>query len=161
MIATLGYRLRPTVAIELGAGAVLDGTLEPPGVAAADIGVGPAATAAISWLLLTETPGRPFVFLSASASVITVPTSTERLTALDGRVGVMVGKTFFARFTPYAAARAFAGPVFWTFDSAGGDVHHYTVGAGARLALPGNLDLFVEGMPLGEQSVNAGLGIGL
>ena len=69
----------------------------------------------------------------------------------------MVGKTFGV-FTPYAAARAFGGPVGWTLageEATGSDAHHYTVGAGLT-ARPGRrLDLSLEVMPLGEQSATA------
>jgi hypothetical protein len=54
--------------------------------------------------------------------------------------------------------------VSWTIDGrdeTGGDTHHYTVGAGASVRLPGRIDLFVEGSPLGERSFSLGLGIGI
>jgi hypothetical protein len=90
-----------------------------------------------------------------------VRTAPGRVTAVDFRATVAAGKTFFDRLTLYASARLFGGPVFWAVegdDLVGSDVHHYALGAGARVVLPGSLDLFIEGMAVGEQSVSAGVG---
>ena len=152
-LASLSYRLTNSVSFDFAAGAVVDGAL-----GAEDVSVGPAFAAGISWLALPETAVRPFVFASATLSISTVAGDMGQVTAADLRTGVLIGKTFWGRFTPYAAGRVFEGPV-WHRGDIGSDVHHYTVGAGARLALPGQLDLFVEGMPLGEQSVSGGAGL--
>jgi hypothetical protein len=83
--------------------------------------------------------------------------------ALDGRVGVAVGKSLAkGRYTGYLAARAFGGPVMWRRggeDVSGGDRYHVTVGAGATFRVPGVLDLGIELMPLGERSVTASVTI--
>jgi hypothetical protein len=52
--------------------------------------------------------------------------------------------------------------VFWRLageDVLGGDVHHYALGAGAILRLPARLEVFAEGMALGERSVSVGAGV--
>jgi hypothetical protein len=49
--------------------------------------------------------------------------------------------------------------VFWTYQGAsevGTDTHHYQVGGGFALLVARRVDLFVEGVPLGEQAVAAG-----
>ena len=162
LLGVVGYRLRPALSLQLGLGAVLDGSMQPEGGAPVDVGAGPAITVGVSWLVLYEARYRPFVALSGSGGVSSASTATERVTAVDFRAGVTVGKTFFDHLTVYLAARAFAGPVFWQIDGVdvtGGDVHHYSLGGGARVTLPAQLDLFVEGMAAGEQSLNAGLGV--
>jgi hypothetical protein len=152
-LATLGYRLGNRLSLDFAAGAVLDGAL-----GAEDVAAGPAFSAGVSWLALPETSARPFVLVSVTLSISTVSAPMGQVTAGDARAGLLVGKTFWDRFTPYAAARAFGGPVYHRGE-VGSDVHHYTVGAGARLALPASFDLYVEGMALGEQSVSAGAGV--
>jgi hypothetical protein len=162
VVATLGRQLGARVALEVGAGAILDGTLTPSGGEQVDVDVGPAATVALSWLALPETARRPFLFLAASLAASTTTAGGARLTALDARVSLLGGKTVFQRLTLYGAARGFGGPVRWRLGGervVGADVHHYSLGAGARVVLPAGVDLFVEGMALGEASVSAGAGL--
>jgi hypothetical protein len=161
--ALLGWHPAARLGLDLGVGAVLGSTLEIAG-ADTDFDPGVLGTLTGSWLAVTEGEARPFVMLSLTASALTMTADGERLTALDLRAGVMLGKTFGERFTPYAVARAFGGPVSWTLageEVTGSDQHHYTVGAGASLRLPKRLDVFVEGSPLGERSLNLGVGIGI
>jgi hypothetical protein len=134
-----------------------------------DVAPGVAASLTGSWLALYEGEARPFVLLALTLSGSTTTTTlasgggaAQRLTAFDARLSVLAGKTFLERVTPYAAARVFGGPVWWTLDGAGvtgGDQHHYALGAGVTVRLPGALDVFVEGMALGERSLNAGAGL--
>ena len=161
--ATVSWHKDPHFGLEGGLGAILDGRLTARGVEH-DVEPGFALILAGSWLPIFEDGARPFVLFSASASVSTASTDggAARLTAVDLRAGVIAGKTFFQRLTPYLAARVFGGPVFWTLageDVTGSDQHHYTVGGGATLRLPGGVDLVAEGMALGERSVNVGLGL--
>lgn len=121
-----------------------------------DLKPGPAVSVTGSWLALTETGARPFVLVAVTGSILSVP----ELTAVDFRGSVVAGKTFFQTLTLYAAARVFAGPVDFDPESqTGSDTHHYAVGAGASLRLPKAFDVFVEGSPLGEQSLNVGVGL--
>jgi hypothetical protein len=136
---------------------IVDGTAE-----GADVEPGGGVSVGGSYLAAFETPRRPFVQVSLSLAGSTTRAGGERLTAVDGRVGVMVGKTLLDRLTVFAGARVFGGPVFWTVDGEsvwGGDAHHYTLGAGAILRLPGQIDVFGEIMPLGERSFSVGAGI--
>ncbi len=153
------YRVAPTVGLQLGVGAILDGNARV-AQADADVGAGVAATVAGSWLAVAEGELRPFVLTGLSLGVSTAKAGADQLTAVDARLSVVVGKTFAQVFTPYVAGRVFGGPVYWTIagDSlVGNDSHHYTVGFGATLRT-GSLDVFAEWMPFGERSVSAGVG---
>jgi len=157
VMAQAAYQASPRLVVALGLGAVVDGTM-----AGADIAPGPAGAASLSWLALLETERRPFALIGLSiavsrASAVSDDGEEHSLTSGDGRVGAMVGKTFGA-FTPYAAARAFGGPVLWTLageDQTGTDARHYTVGAGLSARPARRLDLSLELMPLGEKSATA------
>jgi hypothetical protein len=150
--ASLGWHPSgSSFSVEGGIGALVAGTL-----GGVDLDPGAAFSLTGSWLALTETEVRPFVLGTLTASVLTAP----GLTAGDFRAGVVVGKTFFERLTPYLAARVFGGPVYRDgVSGVGNDAHHYAIGAGATLRLPGAFDVFVEGSPLGERSLNAGAGL--
>jgi len=163
--ASAGWHADPRFGVEAGVGVILDGRLTVDGEAH-DVRPGIAATLTGSWLALPERVTRPFVLLALTASVATTETAradeTARLTALDLRASVIAGKTFFSRLTPYLAGRVFGGPVFWRVAGegvTGSDRHHFAVGAGVTLRLPGRLDLFAEAMPLGERSLNLGAGL--
>ena len=67
-------------------------------------------------------------------------------------------------FTPYAVGRLFGGPVFYKIDDVnriGNDRYHFQLGAGGLIALGKRVDLFVEGVPLGEQALTGGIGVRL
>jgi len=159
-----------SLSLQLGAGGILGGHLEHAsraGIVKDEMGPGLAAFAGLAYRLLDEHGAAPFVQLTGALSVthaITrTPTGeTPRYTALDLRVGAIAGKTVGGVFTPYLTARAFGGPIAWTFDGAdvtGTDLYKYQLGGGASLALLGRkLDFFVEGIALGERGVAAGLG---
>lgn len=129
-------------AIGASVGAIVDGSADAGGLAAVSG----------TWLAVLERPRRPFVQLSVSASG---SRTTGGLTSFDARIGAMVGKAF-GPVVPYVAARAFGGPVFYQGES-GGDRYHVTLGGGVSVRLPASLGVFVEVMPLGEQSAVAGV----
>ncbi len=147
--------------LALGLGAALGGILTVDGVEHA-LQPGPIASLSASYVARREAGALPFVLLSASLGGSALRDADQRsFTALDLRVGASAGWTFFDRLTPYATARAFGGPVFWTIageDVVGTDVSHVAAGAGASLRLPAGLDLFAELLPLGEQAFTAGAG---
>jgi hypothetical protein len=129
-----------------------------------DFGPGPIVAAGVAYRIVD---GRPFVVLSSvlSGSVTTTHVSGEteggaQYEAFDLRLGVIAGTTLFDVFSPYAVARVFGGPVFWHYQShalTGTDVSHVQLGAGGALLIAQRLHLFVEGIPLGEQALSAGL----
>ena len=86
----------------------------------------------------------------------------SRLIAIDIRAGLTVGKTFFEFLSPYVAARLFGGPIFWITEGrvvTGTDAYHYQLAAGVVVTLARRVDIFVEGVPLGERRISTGLGV--
>jgi len=84
------------------------------------------------------------------------------LYAVDARIGLIVGKTFFDVLTPYAGVRLFGGPVMWRFhggDVVGSDPRHVQIALGLSSALPSGIDLFAEVAPLGERAATIGGGL--
>jgi len=108
----------------------------------------------------------PFVLLTGSAAASVAWTTppgggpSSTLSAFDLRLGVVAGKTIAHAVTPYLLARAFGGPVFWSQAGrsvTGTDANHYQLGAGLSVRV-GRVDLVVEGVPLGELGLVAGVG---
>jgi hypothetical protein len=157
-IASLSYQASPGWSVTGALGAILDG--EAGGV---DLEPGFLATVSTSWLAIYEAARRPFLLVSFSlgasrATAIADDGVRTGLVAGDGRVAVLIGKSF-GPLVPAIGARAFGGPVSWRTGGRsvmGGDVHHYAVGASLSLRL-GPVDLFGEAMPLGERSLSGGL----
>jgi hypothetical protein len=157
---------RWTVSGMLGATTV--GTLDAYGQSFA-LSPGPLLTVAASYRALDEGTVAPFVLLTGSLGASISWTSTSQagqtaqpMTAVDGRVGVVAGKTIAHVVSPYLVARAFGGPIVWSNAGAsvvGTDVYHYQLGVGAVARLPGGrFDLLVEGVPLGERALVGGAG---
>jgi hypothetical protein len=126
-------------------------------------------TATWSRRLVDGTGKKPFLLIglalgASGASTrreLSASMETASLYALDLRVAVTVGKTFWNTLSPYASVRAFGGPVFWSHDGSnvlGGDTRHYQVAIGTAMALPRGFDLFVDGAPLGERALALGAG---
>jgi hypothetical protein len=162
-VASLGYHFGPRWGVTGSMGAILDGRTTVGG-RARDINAGLVASLGGNWLPVYEGARRPFLLTSATLGVSTVTASSDddrrhRLTSSDLRLAALIGKTF-GPLVPFAATRLFGGPVAWRLGGKsvwGGDTHHYAVGAGLIARLPAHLDLFAEVMPLGEQSLTAGL----
>jgi hypothetical protein len=168
VFATLDYRFTPAWALEIGAGSILGGTLGM-GPERYDFDPGLLVAAGASWRIVEADGARPFVALTGQIAFVATTTRPSDVPsapstgyeALDARIGAVAGWPLFGVLTPYALARAFGGPVFWSYHGesvTGGDVHHYQFGAGL-LARWGRIDIFAEGVPLGEQSISAGVGL--
>ncbi len=165
---------------QLGAGGIAGGELVH-GAARDTIGPGFAAFTGVAWRVVDGRNAIPFVQLTATLSATHMLTRTDdhgtrtdgttspgsqpetpRFTALDLRLGAIAGKTFAEVFTPYVTARAFGGPIAWHFDGApvtGTDLYKYQLGGGLSLALfDRKLDVFAEGIALGERGFAAGIG---
>jgi hypothetical protein len=148
---------------------VLGGSIEL-GAAEHAIGAGWVSALAYSYRLLDERGARPFVLLSgsfgATSSTTTLDTPgahTERLFAVDLRAGVAAGYTIAGKLHPYAALRAFGGPISWRIDrddALGSDDYHYQPALGLVLTLP-PVDLHVEGAFVGERQILVGAGLAL
>jgi hypothetical protein len=162
-VASLGYHFGPRWGLSGTLGAILDGRATVAGIER-DVGAGPIVSLSGNWLAVYEGARRPFLLASATLGVSTVTAVSDddqrhRLTSSDLRLAAVAGKTF-GRLVPVVAARLFGGPVAWRLGGSsvwGGDTHHYAVGAGMIARLPARLNLFVEVMPLGEQSATTGL----
>ena len=166
VIASLAYQPTRRLTFQLAAGSTVGGHLDSPG-GVYDFSPGPTVAIGASYRLLQGT--RPFVILTANLSFSDAETQLSaaaaasnpmvRYDAFDLRGGVLVGTTLWRLLSPYAVVRAFGGPVYWSFqgeDVIGTDAHHYQVGAGLTLVVVHRVDLFVEGIPLGERSLAAG-----
>ncbi|MDQ3335906.1 MAG: hypothetical protein M4D80_12120 [Myxococcota bacterium] len=107
-------------------------------------------------------------FLNVSLSTAVSRTTTVEATAGSGRhslvgfdilrIGVMAGRTF-GSVSPYVLARGFGGPVAWTLDGmsvTGTDTSKFQLGAGANVALPGDLAMQLDISALGERSISLG-----
>jgi hypothetical protein len=162
-LATLDYRPNRKVTLQAGAGVLLGGHIMAAG-ARFDFAPGFVSALGASFRIVDAKAAIPFVLLTAQLSYPSTLTGGVAYNALDIRAGVATGWTLLDILTPYVVARAFGGPVFWRYQGdavTGTDVYHYQAGAGLSLLLGRRVDLFVEGVPLGELGVAAGLGLSL
>ena len=170
VMATFDYRLDKKKALTIGAGGLLVGNLRNGQNYVMESG--PALMVGYSLGFLKEEKNVPFGVFTVVGSFVHTATrpvgplslrqGSSGYTALDARVGVMVGKTFFDRLSVYAAGRLFGGPVFWRIaDEAklGTDIYHYQLGGGLIVQLPAGLSLYGEGIAVGERGAVAGLSI--
>jgi hypothetical protein len=161
-IVEVDYQPLRRLTLEAGAGPFLGGSITTPAVRYS-LAPGLVSDIGGSWRLLDSDGAIPFVLLTAQLSYIasSAPQGVG-YNAFDLRLGAAVGTTFWRVFTPYVVGRAFGGPVYWRSQGTaivGTDDHHWQVGVGASLRLGRRLDLFAEGVPLGEQGVTAGAGV--
>lgn len=161
--ATIGYVRASQLSLRGSLGVVLDGSLEANG-RVHDIGPGAVAAfgAARQWVL----GSRGFVSGSLTLGVSRVTTSEAGMArtplwAVDGRLGGTIGWTS-GPVSPYALARVFGGPVFWTLDAkdvVGTDTHHYQLGVGVSVAAGKSLSILVDASLLGERAASLGLAV--
>ena len=147
-------------------GAVLDGALDSGG-RRFDLGAGIVGAVGVA----RQWSYAPW-FVTGSLGLGASRTSTRELVAgaprvslvaLDARIGVTAGRTF-GPVSPYLLARAFGGPVLWTWDggdTTGTDTHHFQLGAGASATFAANLTVLVDVAALGERSASVGLAVDL
>ncbi len=163
--AAFEWRLRDDLSLSFSAGAMLRGRMW--GAEQATVQPGALAAVTLSWRIVEPVGQAPLVLWTNTVSFVwhqTLLSSGERVpyTAFDLRTGIVVGKTFWNMFTPYAVARLFGGPVYWRVGgqaAQGTDKFHFQVGAGAVLSLKRIVDLYVEAVPLGELAAVAGAGV--
>ncbi len=155
---------------QFGLGSNLGGTLDVERTHH-DVGFGFVASAGGAYRLFGDASLQPFVIVgfslagarSSTRQAMTgdVSYGSVPLTSFDARLSATLGDTFFGFLTPYVAARVFGGPVLWTYQResiSGGDAHHYQLGGGLAVAIAHVVDLYVEGVPLGEKRLAAGAG---
>lgn len=149
--ASAGRFADPRLGVTLSLGGLLAGRVD-----GRAVGPGVIGSLSGSWLIRRERRWRPGPFVLLGGSFAGVHAGAD-YRALDARAGVAVGRSR-GRWTGYAAARGFAGPVWWRRDGetvTGSDRWHFTVGLGGTFRIPGVLDLGLEVMPLGEQNAIA------
>jgi hypothetical protein len=162
-LITLDYRPARRVTFEVGAGAFLGGSLTVSSVRYA-MTPGFASVVGASWRVVDADGAIPFVLLTSQLSYASSSAGDAGYNAFDLRIGAAVGTTFWNVLTPYLVGRAFGGPIYWRYKGGsiiGTDDHHWQVGAGFSLLLTRRVDLFAEGVPLGELGISAGAGVSL
>jgi hypothetical protein len=166
---TLDYLFTPEWAFEIGAGAITGGRLGS-GTTEQEFRPGLLTSLGASWRVIDADGARPFVVLNWQLAFVTTSTRASsgaespagHYHALDLRLGATAGWPLLGFLTPYALGRVFGGPVWWkgpSDDLLGGDVHHFQIGAGLLGRIDRHLDVFVEGVPLGELGVSIGAGV--
>lgn len=173
VVASMDFFTRGSTTYQLATGSFVTGTLttDDDGVER-QMGPGWLVSGGATWRVVDPTEGAvPYVLLSLTfgatgTRTFADPPDTRReplrgsYVAIDARFGATVGKTFGDVVSPYAAVRAFGGPVFWTEGgetTSGTDRYHVQLAGGVALLLA-PIDLFVEGAPLGEVGVSGGVG---
>jgi len=168
-LAEVAYAPTSRLSFSAGLGAALGGKLLAPD-GAHEFSPGVAAGLGASYRVVDgATPiGHAFLLMSG---VLSYTEGTTQLgdvgprtsyNALDLRAGAAFGLTWLRMLSAYGVLRGFGGPVYWTYEGSselGTDTHHYQVGGGLALLLLRRVDLFVEGVPLGEQALAAGASV--
>lgn len=155
-------RVLPALTLSFAGGVVLGGRLTA-GADGYSLGPGWIASATVSGRVLDGRGATPFLLLSATLAAAHADAWAERsgahgrLEAYDLRGSLVVGKTFFDVLSPYAAVRAFGGPVVLG-PLLGGDRYHLQLAAGLVSSLPAGFDVFAEIAPGPERAVSAGVG---
>jgi hypothetical protein len=173
LVGALAYHPSARLAFQLAAGGTLGGRLVTP-AGTQDFSNGFTGAVGASWRVQEQEGGkvRPFVVLTGNLSFSTARTTlagiagapdvTAGYQAFDLRVGALVGTTLWQVLSPYAVGRVFGGPIYWQYqgsDVTGTDAHHYQLGAGLTLVVARRLNLFAEGIPLGERSAAVGAAV--
>ena len=147
---TLERKLSKRLTLSFSVGAVYAGQMRLPDFGNFFDVRGPALGFGLSGLLVEQSGAIPFVMVDGNFAGSVLFNQESPIYALDLRVGVAAGWSFFGWLTPYLVGRAFGGPVFYR-SFLGDDSHHYQFGVGVSFALPRHWDLLIEAAPLGEQ----------
>lgn len=164
--SALEYRVSEMWTLQFATGLLLSGSMRFPGSRHAFVS-GLSLAFGASYRLVEEKGALPFVGLTATLGYANAKTQESfspsvGYNAFDLRMGALVGKSIADVITVYGAARLFGGPIFWKLAGdtvTGTDVYKYQLGAGASLVLGKRVDVFVEGIALGERMISAGLGV--
>jgi hypothetical protein len=162
--AQLAYLPSAKLVLQAGAGVAFGGWLTLPD-GRHQFSPGPVALLGADYRAFDD--GRYFLLLTLGLSFATARTqlsgeASESYAAFDLRLGAQFGVELSRIFRPYASARVFGGPIFWHYQGeavTGTDTHHYQLGAGLAVRVSKALNLFAEGIPLGEQALAVGLGL--
>lgn len=168
-VASFSFRADRKTILEIGAGALVGGTL-----GSVSLRPGGLGSLSASWRVVDQRGyGVPFFMLNGVAAFMVASTSDDKpIAAIDFRFGAMVGTTVgrpqTATLTPYLAANVFGGPVFWahTIDAThsgpvtGTDAYHYALGGGLAASIS-RIGLFAGGSAIGERSFTFGASVSL
>lgn len=169
-LSTFAYLPTARLVLQAGAGAAFGGSLSAPN-GEHRFSPGPIALLGADFRVFDD--GRGFVLLTSGLSFTTARSHLSgqadaapdaNYTALDLRVGAQFGLELARIVRPYLLARVFGGPVFWHYrDQAvtGTDTHHYQLGGGLAIRASKAINLFAEGVPLGERAIVLGVGFAL
>jgi len=165
-LATLAYLPTAKLVLQAGVGAAFGGSLT---LSDGEYRFSPGPVALLGADFRAFDDGRYFLILTSALSFATARTNksgeaSESYHAFDVRLGAQFGVELARSVRPYATARVFGGPIFWRYENeavTGTDVHHYQLGAGLAVRASKALNLFAEGIPLGEQAVAVGVGVAL
>jgi hypothetical protein len=163
-LATFAYLPTAKLVLQAGIGAAFGGALTLPD---GEYRFSPGPTALLGADLRAFDDGRYFLILTSGLSVAIARThangqASESYQAFDLRLGAEFGIELAGIVRPYATARVFGGPIFWRYQNepvTGTDTHHYQLGAGVAVRVSKALNVFAEGIPLGEQAVAVGIGL--
>jgi hypothetical protein len=169
VLADVAYAPTSRLGLSLALGATVGGKLLAPD-GPHDFNPGIATALGVSYRIASGATPIGHAFLVTSGLVSFSSATTELngqgartpYDALDFRVGVSAGLTWLRALSVYAVARAFGGPAYWSYQGAselGTDTHHYQVGGGLAVLILRRVELFAEGVPLGEQAVAAGAAV--
>jgi len=165
-LASGAYLPTPRLVLQLGVGAAFGGSLVLPD-GKYEFSPGPTALFGADYRAFDD--GRYFLLLTSGLSFASARTHrgaepSVGYQAFDLRLGGELGLEVARILRPYALARVFGGPVFWRYQGAsvtGTDTHHFQLGAGVAVRASKALNLFVEGVPLGERAISTGVALAL
>lgn len=167
-VTTLDAMPVPKLALQVGAGPAFPGSMYEGGERF-ETNSGVVMLLGASYRFVDSSGIRPYVLGTLGFTFLemqtrgTLPSNSRALyDAFDLRMGTVVGWTIGDWFSPFLVGRVFGGPVNWTHDGqkvTGTDVNHYQLGAGISVPLGKIADIFLEGVPLGEQGMSGGFGV--
>ena len=163
--AALERRIGDDWTVQASAGASLGGDLTV-NDARYDFAPGWAASLGASYRILDGSGIEPFLVAAITAAVGSAKTTRgdeqATFTALDARLSLVVGKVFWNSLAPYAVARVFGGPVFWSLQGdslTASDKYHVQLGLGLLATAGGRTGAYFEIVPLGERAVSFGANV--
>jgi hypothetical protein len=162
--ADISWHFPNRMSFGISAGAVMGGRFSYADTAIT-LKAGPMLSFKYSRILLTEYRFIPFIVSAVSLS--TSWTAAEAAAhqsisflATDVRFSITAGYTIKDRLQIYLSPKVYGGPIFHFTDGnavRGNDRYFVQAGMGIALLLPKDFMLFVNGSPLGEQSLGGGV----
>lgn len=164
VLSELAYLPARSLALEAGYGVAFGGSLTLPD-GRYDFAPGPTAFLGAAWHVV-DAPSA-FVVLTSVLSFSAARTHRDDgpsipYEAFDLRLGGEAGLNLSRVLHPYVLARVFGGPVYFRYAGdavTGTDIHHYQLGLGSSVAFGSRVSALVEGVPLGEHAVSAGMSV--